>query len=167
MKILTGYGLLFLTLFCLAACHKTGTSSTTPPSSATLQGNWTIYQYVVANFDTSGGMTPLPNDTIYPTHSEYKDFTMDSVYEVSWEDFNYAFGHPDSFYNVQTREYSDTSAYTATAAYYLEPRFSPNDTTFIIGLTDTTLDMMEKIYVNLNTASGPVLYDIFIYARKQ
>ncbi len=169
MRMLTRYGLLFTALFCLAACHKTGTSSTTPPASPTLQGDWTIYKYIVTNFDTTGGKNAIPNDTIYPMHDDYKDFTTDSVYGVSWETFVYANaypGHPDSFYNLQTKEFFDTSAYTATAAYYVTPRWAPNDTTFIVGLTDTTLETMQKIYLGI-TDSGPALYDIYIYARKQ
>src|SRR5580658_7240358 len=106
-KMLTGSSSFFVAVLLFAACHKSGSSPTPPPSSPSLQGNWTMNKYIVTNFDTAGGMTPLPNDTIYPTHSEYKIFTKDSVYGENWENFVYAFTHPDSFYNTQTKEFFD------------------------------------------------------------
>lgn len=165
---------LFLSVaICLTACSKEsgGTSGTTggttdsSKSGSSLIGHWTIFKYVAANFNTAGGLTPLPNDTIVPIHSEYKEFTKDSIYEESWETFNYYLTHPDSFTNVQNRQFMDTAAYTASSSYYIEPRFAPNDTVFLASLSDTLLVGMQKSYEGLGV-SGPVLYDLYFYARK-
>ena len=67
---------------------------------------------------------------------------------------------------MQTREYVDTSAYTATSAYYIEYRFAPYDTSYIISLSDTLLVTRINIYDGTGT-SGPVLYNLFTYARRQ
>ena len=149
------------------ACHKSATNTVPPAIHPSLEGKWTIFKYIAANFDTSGGKTPLPNDTIYPTHVETENFTKDSVYTDTWEGFSYFFmAAKDSFYNVQNREYLDTSAYTATAAYILEYRYSPYDTVFIVNLSDTLLVTNEKTYEGAGT-SGPVLYHLNSYAGKQ
>jgi hypothetical protein len=163
--MLTRNFLLLATILGLGACHKSGTSATQTSSPPSLKGHWTIFKYIAANFDTTGGKTHLPNDTIYPIHSEYIDFTHDSVYSVNWENFVYFFGHPDSFYNVQTREYLDTSAYTATSSYYVEYRFAPYDTSYIISLSDTLLVTKENLYEGTGT-NGPVLYNLFVYSRR-
>lgn len=138
--------------------------TTTRLQGPTLLGHWTVFKYVAANFDTVG-LTPLPNDTIYPTHDEFKIFTKDSVYEESWETFSYYFAHPDSFNNTQSRQFMDTAAYTEGTSYYIEPRFAPNDTVFLAALSDTVFVGMQKFYQGLG-ATGPVLYDLYIYARK-
>jgi hypothetical protein len=169
------FGPLFVALLSFTACHKSssspinpgGPSSPSSPSSPTLVGNWSIYRYIATDFDTTGGKPHLPNDTITPTHSEFANFTKDSVYSVTWESFGYSFTtNPYSFINTQNTEFSDTSAYTATATYYVEPRFAPDDTTFIVSLTDTSLQLKTHIYQGLGPSSG-VLFDILTYLHKQ
>jgi hypothetical protein len=164
-KMLTKVGLAFATLFLAVACHKNNTLPTPPPATPTLQGTWSIYKFIYANFDTSGGMTSMPNDTVYLPHPEVKTFTKDTVYAEGWENFVYVYGHPDTFYTEQSNEWFDTSAYISTAAYFLETRYALTDTTFILQLTDTTLAAMEKVYP-INATSGPVLLDIYIFGRK-
>lgn len=109
-------------------------------------------------------MTHIPNDTVYPPQPEVRIFTKDSVIDEWWESFYYVFAHPDTFYIQQTNELFDTSAYIATAAYYLEAAY-PTDTISILELTDTTLVTMEKIYPK-NVRSGPVLLNLYTYGRK-
>jgi hypothetical protein len=158
-------GILFVTVALLTACHKTGSSPTQLPTTPTLQGTWSFYKLIFANFDTAGGMTHIPNDTVYPPQPEVRIFTKDSVIDGWWENFYYVFGHPDTFYIQQTNEWFDTSAYIATAAYYFETTY-PTDTISILELTDSTLVTMEKIYPK-NVRSGPVLDNIYTYGRKQ
>jgi hypothetical protein len=163
------FGLLFVAVFLLNACSKSGSSSVTTggPPSPSLVGNWSIYQYIATDFDTTGGKPHLPNDTISPMHSEYRNFTRDSVYETSWETFAYYFTtHPYSFSNTQNRQFADTAAYTATATFYVEPRFAPYDTTIIVSLTDTSLVVKSHCYEPAGPSAG-VLYDIITYLHKQ
>jgi hypothetical protein len=159
-------------LFLFTACHKSSSSPINPggpsnPSSPTLVGNWSVYRYIATDFDTTGGKPHLPNDTITPTHTEFANFTKDSVYSVSWESFGYSFTtNPYSFINTQNTEFSDTSAYTATANFYIEPRFAPNDTAYIVSLTDTSLQLKTHFY-QPGGPSGVALFDILTYLHKQ
>ena len=178
--MLNRYLLFIGALITFFACSKSGGASNTSGTTGTpgtpkdttpsAQGpslivHWNIFKYVAANFSTAGGLTALPNDTIYPIHSDYKEFTKDSIYEQSWETFSYYLTTPDSFSNSQNRQFMDTAAYTTGPSYYIEPRFAPNDTVFIASLSDTLLVGMQKSYEGLGI-SGPVLYDLYIYARK-
>ena len=166
------FGPLFVALFLFTACHKSSSTPINPggpskPSSPSLVGNWSAYRYIATDFDTTGGKPHLPNDTITPTHIEYQNFTKDSVYSVSWETFEYSFTtNPYSFSNTQNTEFSDTSAYTATTTYIIEPRFALDDSVYIVSLTDTSLVLKVHIYEGVGPSSG-VLYDILSYLHKQ
>jgi hypothetical protein len=164
----------FFATVILLACQKSSPNSNTnnnsktqaDSTSASLVGNWIVVKYIAANFDTTEGETYIPNDTIYPTHSEYHLFTKDSLYGNSWETFTYYDYTVDSFVNTQNKEFFDTAAYTSTATYYVLNNSSV-DTSYIVALSDTELVTMDKTFRNLTSPSSGVLFDLFTYYTKQ
>lgn len=159
-----------LIFFMFFSCKKSTNlnNSNSPQNDLELQlsGHWQVVKYIISNFDTTQGRPNIPNDTIYPIHTETYNFSKDSLSTDSWQNNNYYYTtNPYTFENTQTKEFSGSYFCSYGKKYYVTRSNARNDTSIIISISASQLIKSENVPITSNPSKG-ILYTINTYLQK-
>ena len=157
-------------LFVFLSCTKSNNSNNTNPPQNNLElqlsGQWQVEKYIISNFDTTEGRPYIPNDTIFPVHTEIYNFSKDSLFTDNWQNniYNYT-TNPYTFKNTQTKQFTGSFFCTYGKNYFVTRSNTYNDTNIVSSISAIKLILTKKTPITYNPLRG-VLYTKETYLKK-
>ena len=167
MRTISATFLVILLLFFAISCSKKNDAGNTKPPvdsvallKSELLGKWNTVKLVATGFQY---YPTIPSDTIFPTHSEYFDFSADSIQGVGWESMSLdETKSPPVFTVTQNVEFQGTVAYTVPGSdYFVRTEKSFLDTVHIVSISPTQMEVWNNAFSNTSGSYGWRIYTWF------